>query len=150
MPIEDVYEELYEVLSNMDKATVMKIPEDILNKIITQRNTSFKTAIDDDNLFNENNISKEAMDLLCWIDYNYWASPERKKEVDDIKKREEILKDENFDAHSIFEKNDMRPSNVESITNSSQELIEKKKNSFISRIKNIINLFKNIRKIIER
>ena len=150
MPIEDVYEELYEVLSNMDKATVMKIPEDILNKIITQRNTSFKTAIDDDNLFNENNISKEAMDLLCWIDYNYWASPERKKEVDDIKKREEILKDENFDAHSIFEKNDMRPSNVESITNSSQELIEKKKNSFISIIKNIINLFKNIRKIIER
>ena len=150
MPIEDVYEELYEVLSNMDKATVMKIPEAILNKIITQRNTSFKTAIDDDNLFNENNISKEAMDLLCWIDYNYWASPERKKEVDDIKKREEILKDENFDAHSIFEKNDMRPSNVESITNSSQELIEKKKNSFISRIKNIINLFKNIRKIIER
>ena len=79
MPIEDVYEELYEVLSNMDKATVMKIPEDILNKIITQRNTSFKTAIDDDNLFNENNISKEAMDLLCWIDYNYWTSPERKK-----------------------------------------------------------------------
>ena len=78
------------------------------------------------------------------------GSPERKKEVDDIKKREEILKDENFDAHSIFEKNDMRPSNVESITNSSQELIEKKKNSFISRIKNIINLFKNIRKIIER
>ena len=150
MPIEDVYEELYEVLSNMDKATVMKIPEDILNKIITQRNTSFKTAIDDDNLFNENNISKEAMDLLCWIDYNYWASPERKKEVDDIRKREQLSKDENFDAHSIFEKNDMRPSNVESINNPSQELIEKKKNSFISIIKNIINLFKNIRKIIER
>ena len=150
MPIEDVYEELYEVLSNMDKATVMKIPEDILNKIITQRNTSFKTSIDEEDLFNEDNISKETMDLLCWIDYNYWASLERKKEVDDIKKIESLSRDENFDAHSIFEKNDMRPSNVESINNPSQELLEKKKNSFISIIKNIINLFKNIRKIIER
>ena len=150
MPIEDVYEELYEVLSNMDKATVMKIPEDILNKIITQRNTSFKTAIDDGDLFNENNISKETMDLLCWIDYNYWASPERKKEVDDIKKRESLARDENFDAHSIFEKNDMRPSNVESTNNESQALIEKKENVFISIVKNIINLIKNFRKIIRR
>lgn len=150
MPIEDVYEELYEVLSNMDKVTVMKIPEEILNKIITQRNTSFKTSIDEEDLFNEDNISKETMDLLCWIDYNYWASPERKKEVDDIKKREQLSKDENFDAHSIFEKNDMRPSNVESIDNVSQELIEKRENSIISIIKNILNRIKNIRKIIER
>ncbi len=150
MPIEDVYEELYEVLSNMDKVTVMKIPEDILNKIITQRNTSFKTVIDDEDLFNENNISKEAMDLLCWIDYNYWASPERKKEVDDIRKREQLSKDENFDAHSIFEKNDIQPSNVESIDNVSHELIEKRENSIISIIKNILNRIKNIRKIIER
>ena len=43
--------------------------------------------IDLDDFCDENNISKETMDLLCWIDYNYWASPERKKEVDDIKKR---------------------------------------------------------------
>ena len=150
MPIEDVYEELYEVLSNMDKVTVMKIPEEILNKIITQRNTSFKTSIDEEDLFNEDNISKETMDLLCWIDYNYWASTERKKEVDDIKKREQLSKDENFDAHSIFEKNDIQPSNVESIDNVSHELIEKRENSIISIIKNILNRIKNIRKIIER
>ena len=71
MPIEDIYEELYEVLSNMDKTTVMRIPEEILNRIISQRNKNFKSSIDEDDLFNENNISKDAMDLLCWIDYNY-------------------------------------------------------------------------------
>ena len=71
MPIEDIYEELYEVLSNMDKTTVMRIPEEILNRIISQRNKNFKSSIDRDDLFNENNISKDAMDLLCWIDYNY-------------------------------------------------------------------------------
>ncbi len=150
MPIEDVYEELYEVLSNMDKVTVMKIPEEILNKIITQRNASFKTSVDEEDLFNENNISKDAMDLLCWIDYNYWASPERKKEVDDIRKKELLVKDENFDAHSIFEKNDIQLSNVESTNNTSQAIIEKKEKSFISIVKSIINLIKNIRTINER
>lgn len=150
MPIEDVYEELYEVLSNMDKVTVMKIPEEILNKIITQRNASFKTSVDEEDLFNEDNISKDAMDLLCWIDYNYWASPERKKEVDDIRKKELLVKDENFDAHSIFEKNDIQLSNVESTNNTSQAIIEKKEKSFISIVKSIINLIKNIRTINER
>lgn len=150
MPIEDVYEELYEVLSNMDKVTVMKIPEEILNKIITQRNASFKTSVDEEDLFNEDNISKDAMDLLCWIDYNYWASPERKKEVDDIRKKELLVKDENFDAHSIFEKNDIQLSNVESTNNTSQAIIEKKENIFISIVKSIINLIKNIRTINER
>lgn len=150
MPIEDVYEELYEVLSNMDKVTVMKIPEEILNKIITQRNASFKTSVDEEDLFNEDNISKDAMDLLCWIDYNYWASPERKKEVDDIRKKELLVKDENFDAHSIFEKNDIQLSNVESTNNTSQAIIEKKDNIFISIVKNILNQIKNIRTINER
>ena len=45
MPIEDIYEELYEVLSNMDKTTVMRIPEEILNRIISQRNKNFKSSI---------------------------------------------------------------------------------------------------------
>ena len=150
MPIEDVYEELYEVLSNMDKVTVMKIPEEILNKIIIQRNASFKTSVDEEDLFNEDNISKETMDLLCWIDYNYWASPERKKEVDDIRKKELLVKDENFDAHSIFEKNDIQLSNVESTNNTSQAIIEKKENIFISIVKNILKQIKNIRTINER
>ena len=150
MPIEDVYEELYEVLSNMDKVTVMKIPEEILNKIITQRNASFKTSVDEEDLFNEDNISKETMDLLCWIDYNYWASPERKKKVDDIRKKELLVKDENFDAHSIFEKNDIQLSNVESTNNTSQAIIEKKENIFISIVKNILKQIKNIRTINER
>ncbi len=137
MPIEDVYEELYEVLSNMDKATVMKIPEDILNKIITQRNTTFKTSIDEDDLFNENNISKAAMDLLCWIDYNYWASPERKKAVDDIKQRDILSKNEAFDRNKIFDNNYTNSSNEEAITNS-QELVIRKENPILAFIRRII------------
>ena len=137
MPIEDIYEELYEVLSNMDKTTVMRIPEEILNRIISQRNKNFKSSIDSDDLFNENNISKDAMDLLCWIDYNYWASPERKKAVDDIKQREILSKNEDFDRNRIFDNNYINSSNEEAITNS-QELVIRKENPILAFIRRIM------------
>ena len=38
----ETYEELYEILGQMDKLTVMKIPEDILNNINSKRNKDFK------------------------------------------------------------------------------------------------------------
>lgn len=42
----NTYEELYEILSYMDKVTVMKIPENILINIKNKRNINFKTKID--------------------------------------------------------------------------------------------------------
>lgn len=77
----ETYEELYEILGQMDKLTVMKIPEDILNNINSKRNKDFKTKIDKYDLFNEGNIRKETVDLLCWLDYNYWMGNERKEKV---------------------------------------------------------------------
>jgi len=106
MSYENMYEELYEILSYMDKSTVMKIPEDILNQIIKKRNKSFKTKINKNDLFNENNISREAMDVLCWFDYNYWADPNRKKEIKGLRKeyliKEEEEKRRKYNPDDIF------------------------------------------------
>ena len=52
----DTYEELYEILSLMDKVTVMKVPIDILNTIKEQRNPEYQTNIDKTDIFNENKI----------------------------------------------------------------------------------------------
>ncbi|MBR3697815.1 MAG: hypothetical protein IKM97_06155 [Clostridia bacterium] len=106
MSNEDMYEEVYEILSYMDKITVMRIPENVLNQIIKKRNKSFKTRINKNDLFNENNISKEAMDFLCWIDYNYWADSKRKQEIDYYKRKnfieEEAEKRKKFNPNDIF------------------------------------------------
>ncbi len=37
----------------MNKVTVMKVPQDILNNIITKRNDNFVTKIDKNYIFNE-------------------------------------------------------------------------------------------------
>lgn len=106
MSFENICEELYEILFCMDKATVMKIPESYLNQIIKNRNKNFKTKIDKNDLFNENNISKEAMDLLCWFDYNYWADSKRKQKINDLRKKflieEEEKKRKKYNPCNIF------------------------------------------------
>lgn len=81
----NAYEEIYEILGYMDKITVMKIPDNILKNIKKRRNPNYKTKIEKDNIFDEKNISKEAVDILCWLDYTYWMSKERKLEIDRIK-----------------------------------------------------------------
>ena len=86
----------------MDKVTVMKIPEKILSNIINQRNSEFKTSIDKYDLFNENNISRDAMDILCWITYNYWMNDSEKCDIDKINIEYEEAKELKYDPNNIF------------------------------------------------
>lgn len=46
------YEEIYEILSCMDKMVVMKIPIEILNIINVKRNKEYVSKIDKNDLFN--------------------------------------------------------------------------------------------------
>lgn len=104
----NTYEEVYEILSYMDKMTVMKIPRDILNNIKEQRNTEFKTRINKDDIFNQQNVSKEAIDILCWIDFNYWMNSSQKNEIEKWNYRKKILEEEkkqnNYNYNDMFKK----------------------------------------------
>ena len=69
----NTYKELYEILSYMDKITVMKIPLEILQNIKKYKNNYYKTKIDKKDIFNEKNVNKETIDLLCYFYKNYWC-----------------------------------------------------------------------------
>jgi len=111
----DVYEEVYEVLGYMDKTTVMKIPEEILVKIKENRNSNFKTKINKENIFDEQNISKEAVDLLCWLDYTYWMDDDSKSKIDKINKEiqdiNEKEKREKYNPDNIFKNRKIEKTN---------------------------------------
>lgn len=66
------YKELYEILSYMDKVTVMKIPIEILQTIKKKKDNKYITKIDKKDIFNEKNVSKETIDLLCYFYKHYW------------------------------------------------------------------------------
>lgn len=68
----NTYKELYEILSYMDKITVMKIPLEILQNIKKYKNNNYKTKIDKKDIFNEKNVNGETIDLLCYFYKHYW------------------------------------------------------------------------------
>ena len=70
----NTYKELYEILSYMDKITVMKIPLEILQNIKKYKNNYYKTKIDKKDIFNEKNVNRETIDLLCYFYKNYWCN----------------------------------------------------------------------------
>lgn len=139
----ETYEELYEILGQMDKLTVMKIPEDILNNINSKRNKDFKTKIDKYDLFNEGNIRKETVDLLCWLDYNYWMGNERKEKVKKIINKnleeENDYKREKYSPEKIFKTTDLENNNELP----EQALTEISKDSFFTKLRKFfVKIFK--------
>ena len=67
------YKELYEILSYMDKMTVMKIPIEILQDIKQKKDNKYITKIDKKDIFNEKNVNSETIDLLCYFYKHYWS-----------------------------------------------------------------------------
>lgn len=134
----NTYEELYEILSLMDKKTVMKVPIDILNTIKEQRNPEYQTRIDKNDIFNENNVNKETIDLLCYLDYHYWMDENKKAEVDLIRKQrlqeEENKKRAQYNPNDIFKKVE-KEELVENMTSTS---LKEYKESIFARFRNFI------------
>ncbi len=139
----ETYEELFEILAQMDKQTVMKIPEEILNNIKSRRNKDYKTRIDRNDLFNESNINKETVDLLCWLDYNYWMNESEKDNIKHIissnYEKENDLKRQKYNPDIIFTEKTFK----ELVDNSNEELAEIPKDSFFTKLKKFFSrLFK--------
>ena len=130
----NTYEEVYQVLKQMDKVTVMKIPENILSNIINQRNSKFKTSIDKYNLFNENNISRDAMDILCCITYNYWMDDNEKQEIDKINMEYEEAKERKYDPNSLFKNNQLNYKEENESENQDNKLLVVEKKTFWKKI----------------
>lgn len=136
----NTYEEIYQILFCMDKYTVMKIPENILKDIISKRNKQYITRIDIRDIFNKDNMSEEAFNYLCWLDFEFWMTDEKKKELGKecrIKQiREEEQKRKKYNPDDIFSKK-KKDVNIEENQNSSIEenmaMIEVKKQNIIVR-----------------
>ena len=134
------YAEVYEILSYMDKATVMKVPIDILNNINEKRTRNYNSNIDRNDLFNFENVSINTKRILAWLDVNYWMDENKKQEIIKEKKEQELLleekKKEKYD-NNIF-KQEEKIENKEIVVKE-ETLFEKIKNNirkFIFMLKN--------------
>lgn len=131
------YEEIYEILSCMDKMVVMKIPIEILNIINVKRNKEYVSKIDKNDLFNLNNMSKNTQNVLAWLDVNYWIDSDKKSQI--IQKMNfenqklELLKQKHY-SNNIFEN---KKKKIEDINNTLVPI--SKKENFIKKLMKKIN-----------
>ena len=139
----NTYEEIYEILSYMDEATVMKIPKKVLNIIQEKRNSNFKTKIDENDIFNEKNVSKEAIDFLCWIEYTYWMKESRKQKINKIKldkiQKSEEEKREKYNPDNLFKNRKLNQQEHE--TQQEVALVEVKEKFYTKVINKLKELF---------
>ena len=72
------YTEVFEILKNMDRKLVMKIPIEIVKVIKDNRDLEYKVKIDKNDIFNKKNISKKALNILGWLQINYLTEKDEK------------------------------------------------------------------------
>lgn len=117
MITENVYSEVYKILSYMDKISVMKIPMEILNTIKENRNKKYISKINKKDIFNRNNVLPETIKYMAWIDVNYWETKEEKERLKKlhIKKiaQEEKEKSEKYRNIEYFKKEKVSKTNYD-------------------------------------
>lgn len=150
--IKIAYSEIFEILKYMDKSQVMKIPIEILENFKENRLRNYKSKINKDDIFNKNNISRETLSILGYLNLNYWSNEEKKKDLLALYRKNEFeLSEKNKEQYdNIFHKKDVKQNTLnKNPLNKETGLIEyKKTNLFIlifNKIKNYFNLKKQKR-----
>ncbi len=75
------YKELYEILKNIPKEDLEKIPENVLKTIEEKKDDNYNFEFSGD--INNQNLLKETRALLATIYKNYWANMEEKRIIEE-------------------------------------------------------------------
>lgn len=134
----DTYSEIYEILSYMNKSIVMKVPVEILEVIKENRNMEYVSKIDKADLFNLNNISKDTINVLAWLDVNYWIDKEKREKINSSYGNN-FEKSNNAEIDSLEK---VEKENSKIITDEVQVKVYKDTiiNRILNRIKKLINI----------
>ena len=139
------YAEVMQVLKYFDRNLVLKIPVELLEYFKAHQKKDLIVNIDKEDIFNKNNISKDALALLAYIDMEYWANEEEKRELKKVymknEKKHQIELSEKYEYNNIFNNKKEIDMN-EKVENEEKSMIEyKKDNIFIKLKKFILNFF---------
>lgn len=105
--------EVCAVLNKVSKERYNKVPIKIREEFEKFKEEAIKVEIKEDIPFEEQDITKEAKDIIFAISLNYWLTEEKKKEVlIKLKENEEAL-EEKYNANKIFEKMSKEEINVD-------------------------------------
>ena len=140
----EMYAEVFEILSYMEKQEVMRIPEDILKFIKDKKSKSYKSRIDKNDVLNPDNIDQRTIDLLTGLIVNYMANEEEKERIikigkENTKRREEEKKEKY--SNKVFASKKLENNVIENTTNETHLIVEERSDSIFTVI---MNFFKKL------
>ena len=131
IPRDIIYAEVYELLKNMEKEKVMKIPREILLQIDSGRNRDITIEYDWDNGLNNENFYPDTINILGYLNYKYWAETEEERE--ELKKLynipEKVIPEE-----ILFEPQNKPPQDTYMVVSEGQ-LFSETKETFFDKLK---------------
>ena len=144
-----VYAEIDEILKNMDKKYVEKIPQKLRDIITNEKSLDYNPNINIDIDLNKQGLQRKTLVMLAMFNLNYWCENEEEKNnlvllySDNDKKIEELLP--KYGAEDLFKKKEVVQEEEEIIGQNIQnvQMVEYKKENFFQKIiGKIINVFK--------
>lgn len=139
----DLYKEVLIVLSNMSDEIIEKIPDQVFDELNNLAADSKKDFyIDTSKDIDEQNISREAQNLISLIYYNYIADENEKKEIynnwkENEKNYNENLK-EKYSLSNILENKQTEIEVKDEPQLENIELVKKEEKGVFNKIKNFI------------
>ena len=142
----NMYAEVFEILSYMNKQEVMRIPVNIIEYIKKEKSKTYQTRIDKNNLFNPENIDQRSINLLTWLMASYMGNEEEKAELIRIGKENDRKREEEkklIYSTNVFNKREVYEEKVFSKSNEEQSLIivEKSNSAFTRLVKFLKSMF---------
>lgn len=139
------YKETYEILKYLPKEDQEKIPREMINMLKINMDKEYEYSLDKSKPFEEQKMLKETREILAIFYKDYWATPERKKIIqekisNDIRKAEE-LKKEKYNPNNIFQ-NRREIKRKEDDDRVSQSITESNNKWYIKLVNFIKNIFK--------
>lgn len=102
------YKEVIEILKNVPKESVNKIPKEIIEIFNTNMNKDYKFKIDENSSFEEQNLLEETKAIFANIFRDYWATPYQKEKIEEKEKNDRLKveeeKREKYNIDEIFKK----------------------------------------------
>ena len=136
------FKEVCDILNLLGTDYINKIPSKMYNYMIENKDENYITDIHENTNFEEIEISKEALEIISYINLQYWCNEEEKKIL--LKKYNDEIEKNQKSYADIFAKN-TKEDNHESIPEKTEELVVTNKKNIFTRIK---EYFKNLFKLI--
>ena len=81
-----VYAEVYELLRNMDREKVMRIPNEILSDIDRRRNKNIVVKYDWNNIVDGEHFYPDTLNIIGYLNDAYWSNKDEDKETTEFQK----------------------------------------------------------------